>query len=81
MSWLWTLIVGAIIGAIGGAIAGKEKMGCIYNIVAGPVGSSIGQALLGNWGPHLGGMALIPSIVGALIVVLIVSKLFGNNRA
>lgn len=71
---IWSIIVGAIIGVIAGAITNKGKsMGWIANIVAGLVGSSIGQALLGTWGPKLAGMALIPSIVGAVILVLVVS--------
>ncbi|WP_152993783.1 GlsB/YeaQ/YmgE family stress response membrane protein, partial [Lactococcus lactis] len=40
---------------------------------AGLVGSFVGQALLGTWGPSLAGMALIPSIVGAVLVVAVVS--------
>ena len=50
--FLWTLIVGAtVIGSIGGAIAGEKKTrGCIFDIVAGLVGASIGQALFGTWG-------------------------------
>ncbi|HAP9080470.1 TPA: GlsB/YeaQ/YmgE family stress response membrane protein, partial [Enterococcus faecium] len=32
MSWLWTLIVGAVIGAIAGAITSKgNSMGCVTN--------------------------------------------------
>lgn len=74
MYWLWVLIVGAIIGLIAGAITNKGgSMGWIANIVAGLVGSAIGQALLGSWGPQLAGMALIPSIIGAIIVVAVVS--------
>ncbi|MGT2888139.1 GlsB/YeaQ/YmgE family stress response membrane protein [Streptococcus didelphis] len=69
-----SLIVGAIIGMIAGKITKKGySMGCITNIVAGLIGSSVGQALFGNWGPHLAGMALIPSILGAVIVVAVVS--------
>ena len=49
---LWTLIVGALIGAIAGAITG-EKRGCLFNIVAGLVGSFIGQSLFSSWGPQL----------------------------
>lgn len=48
-------------------------MGWIANILAGLVGSFVGQALLGTWGPSLAGMALIPSIVGAVIMVAVVS--------
>mgnify|MGYP001370078003 FL=1 len=74
MSWLWSVIVGAIIGVVAGAITNKGKsMGWIANILAGLVGSSIGQALLGTWRPSLSGMALIPSIAGAVLLVLVVS--------
>ncbi|BDP73726.1 hypothetical protein EfmAA96_15110 [Enterococcus faecium] len=42
-------------------------MGIIANIIAGLVGSAIGQALLGTWGPTIAGMAIIPSLIGAII--------------
>lgn len=81
MHWLWVLIVGAIIGLIAGAITNKGgSIGWIANIVAGLVGSAIGQALLGSWGPQLAGMALIPSIIGAIIVVAVVSFFLGRSR-
>ncbi|WP_251952522.1 GlsB/YeaQ/YmgE family stress response membrane protein [Levilactobacillus brevis] len=76
--WLWSIIVGAIIGAIAGAITNKGgSMGWIANILAGLIGSWLGQSLLGTWGPSLAGMALVPSILGAIILVLIVSTIFG----
>lgn len=75
---IWSLIVGAIIGAIAGAITNRgESMGWISNIIAGLMGSAIGQALLGHWGPSLAGMAIIPSIIGAVILVLVVSMVLG----
>ncbi|MDO5062978.1 MAG: GlsB/YeaQ/YmgE family stress response membrane protein [Peptostreptococcaceae bacterium] len=81
MGFIWSLIVGAIIGAIAGAITNKGKaMGTIANIVAGLVGSSIGQSLFGTWGPSLAGMALIPSILGAVILVLVVSLIFSKKK-
>ena len=55
-------------------------MGIIANIIAGLVGSSVGQALFGTWGPSLAGMSLIPSILGAVIVVAVVSFLFGRRE-
>ena len=71
---IWSLIVGALIGLVAGAITKKgSSMGWIANILAGLVGSFVGQALLGTWGPSLAGMALIPSIIGAVIVVAVVS--------
>jgi uncharacterized membrane protein YeaQ/YmgE (transglycosylase-associated protein family) len=74
MGLLWSLIVGGVIGAIAGAITNKgSSMGIIANVVAGLIGSAVGQSLLGNWGPNLAGMAILPSIIGAVIVVAVVS--------
>ncbi|HAW87745.1 MULTISPECIES: GlsB/YeaQ/YmgE family stress response membrane protein, partial [Enterococcus] len=57
-----------------GAITNKgSSMGIIANVVAGLVGSALGQALLGSWGPSIAGMAIVPSLIGAIILVLIVS--------
>nr|WP_054758047.1 GlsB/YeaQ/YmgE family stress response membrane protein [Liquorilactobacillus satsumensis] len=84
MHWLWVLIIGAIIGAIaGGAITSKGKsMGWISNIIAGLVGSAIGgEAILGSWGgPQLAGMAIIPSIIGAVILVWLVSFILSRGK-
>lgn len=80
MHFLWALIVGAIIGAVAGALTNNGKsMGWIANIVAGLIGSSIGEALLSDWGPKLADMAIIPSIIGAVILVIVVS--FFVNRS
>ena len=74
MGFIWSLIVGGIIGAIAGAITNKgSSMGIIANGVAGLVGSALGQTLLGSWGPSIAGMAIVPSLIGAIILVLIVS--------
>lgn len=74
MSFIWTLIIGLIIGAIGGAIT-STSMGWIANIAAGLVGSWLGEKLLGSWGPHMADMAIFPSIIGAIVVVVVVSWL------
>lgn len=81
LGWLWSLIVGGVIGALAGAITSRDvPMGIIGNIIAGLVGAWIGQSLLGTWGPSLAGMALVPSILGAIILVLIVSAIFGMAK-
>lgn len=78
---LWSMIVGLLIGAVAGGITNRgENMGCFYKMFAGLIGSSIGQTLLGNWGPSLAGMALIPSILGAIIVIALVDLFFGKNN-
>lgn len=80
MGFIWSLLVGALIGVIAGAITNKGgSMGWIANIAAGLIGSAIGQALLGSWGPSLAGMALVPSIIGAVILVAVVSFFFGRK--
>ena len=80
MGFIWTLIVGGVIGAIAGAITNRGgSMGWIDNIVAGLVGSSIGQAVFGSWGPSFAGIALVPSILGAVIVVAVVSFFVGRK--
>ncbi|MBB1078862.1 GlsB/YeaQ/YmgE family stress response membrane protein [Limosilactobacillus sp. STM2_1] len=78
LHWIWVLIIGGIIGAIAGAITKRGgSMGWISNIIAGLVGSSFGEWILGSWGPQIAGMAIIPSIIGAVILVIIVSFCFG----
>ena len=67
---IWSIIVGGFIGFVAGAITRKGgSMGIVSNVVAGLIGSVVGQKLLGTWGPTLAGMALIPSILGAVIVI------------
>lgn len=74
LHWIWVLIVGGVIGLIAGALTGRgQSMGWIANILAGLIGSSLGEAVLGAWGPQVAGMAIVPSILGAVILVLIVS--------
>ncbi|HIZ53987.1 GlsB/YeaQ/YmgE family stress response membrane protein [Enterococcus eurekensis] len=81
MGLLWSLIVGGVIGAIAGAITNKGgSMGIIANVIAGLIGSAIGQSLLGSWGPSLAGMAIVPSIIGAIILVAVVSFFFGRSK-
>lgn len=81
LSWIWVLIVGAIIGLIAGFITGKGgSMGFLANLIAGLVGSTLGKAIFGSWGPQMAGMAIVPSILGAVILVLVVSFVLGMLR-
>ena len=51
---LWSIIVGGFIGFLAGAITNKGgAMGVIAKVVAGLIGSSVGQSLFGTWGPSL----------------------------
>lgn len=81
LGWLWSLIVGGVIGVVAGMITNRDlPAGIIGNIIAGLVGAWLGQMLFGHWGPDVAGMAILPSIIGAIILVLIVSAIFGMRR-
>ena len=77
---IWSIIVGGLIGLVAGNFTKKRgSMGIVANVLAGLVGSSVGQHFLGTWGPSLAGMALIPSVLGAVVVVAVVSALLGKK--
>lgn len=81
LHWIWVLIVGGVIGLIAGALTGHGKsMNWIANILAGLIGSSLGQALLGEWGPKVADMAIVPSILGAVILVIVVAFIMNKIR-
>ena len=74
MEILWMLIVGGIIGWLASLITGRDVPGGIIgNIIAGFVGAWLGGLILGDWGPVIGGFAIIPAMIGSIILVLIVS--------
>ena len=78
---LWSIIVGGFIGFVAGRITKKaQSMGIILRVIAGLVGASVGQALLGTWGPSLAGMAFNfrPSLV-QFIVIAVVSFFTGRD--
>ncbi|MGH2195911.1 GlsB/YeaQ/YmgE family stress response membrane protein, partial [Enterococcus faecalis] len=77
---LWGFMVGAVTGAFAGALTSKgQSMGWIGNIVAGLVGSFIGEKILGSWSPHVAGRAIVPSIIGSVILVADFSFFFGRK--
>ena len=54
MYWIWVLIVGGLIGLAAGALTRRGgSMGVISNIVAGLVGSAIGEAVINYWSSNL----------------------------
>lgn len=83
LGFIWSLIVGGVLGAIGGMILGKDVPGgMIGNIIVGFLGSWIGSSLLGleNWGPVIGGFAILPALIGAIILIFIYSLIVGNRN-
>ncbi len=84
MSIIGTLVVGLIVGAIARfLLPGEQKMGWILTCVLGVAGSFIagfvGQAL--GW-YHVGQTAgWIASVVGAVVLLFVVSKFQGSSGA
>ena len=67
-----SMFVGFIIGLIAAAITNRgERMGCIGKILLGWFGAWLGQMRCGSWGPHLSDTAIIPSVLGAIILLAI----------
>ncbi|WHY00517.1 GlsB/YeaQ/YmgE family stress response membrane protein [Neobacillus sp. DY30] len=80
MGFIWSLIIGGIIGWLAGLILGRDVPGgVIGNIIAGFIGAWIGSAL-GNWGPEIGGFYILPALLGAIVIVLIVSMVLRMIR-
>lgn len=80
MSFLWMLIVGGIIGWLAGLIMGRDiPGGVIGNIIAGIIGSWLGGVLLGSWGPKISDFYLFPSLIGAIVLIFIVSLILRST--
>lgn len=79
MQILWMLLIGGIIGAFAGYLTSRNvPMGWIGNVIAGIIGSWIGENFLGSFGPEIAGMSLLPSIIGAVIFVVVTSLIFST---
>lgn len=85
MGFLWSLIIGGIIGWLAGLIMGRDiPGGVIGNIIAGFIGAWLGSLILGNWGPEIGDFYIVPALIGAVVLVFIVSlvlRSFGRSRS
>lgn len=81
MGWLWSLIVGGVIGWLAGMIMGRDiPGGVIGNVIAGFIGSWLGNQFLSGFGPEVGGFFIIPSLIGAIILIAIVSFVLKQSR-
>ncbi|MFA8438493.1 GlsB/YeaQ/YmgE family stress response membrane protein [Pueribacillus sp. YX66] len=84
MGFIWSLIVGGIIGWLAGLILGRDiPGGIIGNIIAGFIGAWLGSAILGRWGPEIGGFYIVPALIGAIVLVLLaglIMRAMGRNK-
>ncbi|EUJ37734.1 GlsB/YeaQ/YmgE family stress response membrane protein [Brochothrix campestris] len=71
-----TLLIGAIIGLVAGAVMyHKIPASWLTNVVAGLTGAFVGEGLFGYWGPIIGQTMVVPTIIGALFFVVLLSFL------
>lgn len=67
-----SMFVGFLIGLLAGAITNRgERMGCFGKMFLGWIGASLGHLLFGTWGPNLAGIAIVPAVLGAMVVLAI----------
>jgi uncharacterized membrane protein YeaQ/YmgE (transglycosylase-associated protein family) len=72
LGFLLLLLVAAVIGWVADLIVpGNIPLGWIGAIIAGLVGAWIGQAIFGEWGPTIEGVALVPALIGAVIFAFV----------
>lgn len=78
---MWSLIVGGLIGWLAGMIMGRDiPGGVIGNIVAGFLGSWLGNKLMAGFGPMMGGFYIIPSLIGSIILIAILTFVLRQRR-
>ena len=82
LGFLWSLIIGGLIGWLAGLIVGRDiPFGIVGNIIAGFIGAWLGSWLLGSWGPEMGDFAIVPALIGAVVLVFIMSLSFKGTRS
>ncbi|MGC4121199.1 MAG: GlsB/YeaQ/YmgE family stress response membrane protein [Myxococcales bacterium] len=74
------LVVAFVVGALGELIGGaKVPGGFLGSIVVGFIGAWIGGALF-HFGPVVGGIQLIPAIIGGAIFAFLLRLVFSATR-
>jgi uncharacterized membrane protein YeaQ/YmgE (transglycosylase-associated protein family) len=70
------LVIAWIIGIVADKLSPFHMPGSwVGAIIAGLLGSWVGPGILGNWGPSVAGITLVPSLIGAILVVLVIGGL------
>ncbi len=54
-------------------VPGTIPGGFLTSAIVGIIGAWVGGSLIGHFGPDLGGVALVPCILGSAILVFVVS--------
>ena len=74
-------IIGAGANAVSGAVTGRSlNLGCLGYIVVAVLGVVVGNALIGQIGPRIFDIHIVPAFVGALIVSIVLSLMLNRRR-
>ena len=83
MSFIWMIIVGAIIGLVARAVKpGADAMGWVMTIILGIAGSFVGGLLAGVFGMDMNSGSLtflVFSVIGA-VILLFAYEFFATRR-
>lgn len=79
LGWIGALIVTIIIVAIVERLSKTNlPYGWLGNIVAGLIGGFLGQILLGQFGPFIFGVYLIPTFIGSFLFIIAMKFILGQ---
>lgn len=83
MFWLWYILIGLAAGYLASLIVKGSGSGLLLNLVIGAIGGVLGGWLFGLMGISSINMlgSLITSVVGAVVLLLIVSLLAHKKKA
>ena len=82
LSFILFLLIAATCAAIAEYfVPGRAPGGFLATAVIGVLGAWVGSSLMGHFGPDLAGVAIIPAIVGAALVVFIMGLIKGRGFA
>jgi uncharacterized membrane protein YeaQ/YmgE (transglycosylase-associated protein family) len=78
---LISIVMAIIIGYIADIFV-KNRMpgGIIGSMVAGFIGAWLGKYIFGSFGPVIAGFAIIPAIIGAVIVIFLFGLISRGRR-
>lgn len=78
LGWIGALIVTIIIVAIVEQVSKTNlPFGWLGNIVAGLIGGYVGQILMGQFGPFIFGVYLIPTFIGSFLFIIAMKFVLG----
>lgn len=79
LGWIGALVVTIVIVAIVERLSKTNlPYGWLGNIVAGLIGGYIGQLLMGQFGPFIFGVYLIPTFIGSFLLIMVAKFIFAR---